>query len=115
ENRKDNAAISFMKTGNYSKRLMSDEWAPLEGLDPANLPADEYQMIELDPGDVAFFDSFVPHGSAANFSDRQRRNIFLTFNAAAEGDHKQAYYADKWKNYPPNAEDEARTADTFLV
>ena len=115
ENRQDNAAISFMKTGNYSKKLMSDEWVPLEGLDPEDLPQDEYQMVDLNPGDVVFFDSFVPHGSAANSGDRQRRNIFLTFNAASEGDHKKEYYADKWENYPPNSEDEARNADTFLV
>jgi len=115
ENRKDNAAVSFMKTGNYVKSLMTDEWTPLADKDPANLPQDEYEMIELDPGDVVFFDSFVPHGSAANFSNHQRRNLFLTFNAASAGDHKQEYYEDKWKNYPPNAEEEARSADTFLV
>jgi len=114
ENRKENAAISFMKTGNYVKNLMTEEWMPLED-DPANLPQDEYKMIELDPGDVVFFDSFVPHGSAANFSDKQRRNMFLTFNAASAGDHKQSYYEDKWKNYPPNEENEARDADSFLV
>ena len=29
ENRKENAALSFMKSGNYEKRLMSEEWRPL--------------------------------------------------------------------------------------
>lgn len=115
ENREENAAISFMKTGDYVKSLMSNEWTPLTDKDPANLPQDQYAMIELNPGDVVFFDSFVPHGSAANFSDKQRRNLFLTFNAASAGDHKQSYYEDKWKNYPPNAENEARNADSFLV
>ena len=29
ENRMDNAALSFMKSGNYKKELMGDEWKPL--------------------------------------------------------------------------------------
>ena len=115
ENRKENAAISFMHTGNYSKNLVTNEWEPLSDIDPANLPQDDYRMVELDPGDVVFFDSFVPHGSAANFSDRQRRNFYLTFNAASAGDHKKDYYKDKWENYPPNTEHKARDAETFLV
>ena len=34
ENRKDNAALSFMKSGNYARALMTEEWQPLTEDDP---------------------------------------------------------------------------------
>lgn len=115
ENRKDNAAISFMCSGNYDKSLMSDEWTPLTMDDPPYQPEDEYMLLEAQPGDVVFFDSYVPHGSPANTSDSQRRNIYLTFNKASDGDLRQQYYDDKWKSYPPNQASTARSDTSFRV
>ena len=101
ENRKENAALSFMKSGNYERRLMTPEWRPLSEDDPPYSPADEYALLEADPGDVIFFDAYVPHGSPANNSDRSRRNIFLTFNRRSDGDMRARYYQEKWASYPP--------------
>jgi len=115
ENREDNAALSFMSSGNYEKALMCEEWKPLSENDPPFEPVDEYSLIEADLGDVIFFDSYVPHGSPPNRSERSRRNIFLTFNKASAGDMRAQYYADKWASYAPNEADEARTADSFRV
>jgi len=115
ENRKENAALSFMQSGNYEKKLMSEEWQPLSEEDPPYQPEDEYILLEADPGDVIFFDSYVPHGSPANTSDRGRRNIFLTFNKQSDGDKRDKYYADKWANYPPNDLDHARAEKTYRV
>ena len=115
ENRKDNAALSFMCSGNYDKSLMSEEWTPLTMDDPPYQPEDEYMLLEAQPGDVVFFDSYVPHGSPANTSDSQRRNIYLTFNKASDGDLRQQYYDDKWKSYPPNEVSTARTDTSFRV
>ena len=75
-NRKENAALSFMNSGNYERRLMSEEWQPLSEDDPPYAPEDEYVLLEADPGDVIFFDSFVPHGSPANTSDKRRRRAW---------------------------------------
>ncbi len=115
ENRKDNAALSFMCSGNYDKSLMSEEWTPLTMDDPPYQPEDEYVLLEAQPGDVVFFDSYVPHGSPANTSNDQRRNIYLTFNKASDGDLRQQYYDDKWENYPPNQAGTARTDTSFKV
>ncbi len=115
ENRKDNAALSFMCSGNYDKSLMSEEWTPLTMDDPPYQPEDEYMLLEAQPGDVVFFDSYVPHGSPANTSDSQRRNIYLTFNKASDGDLRQQYYDDKWESYPPNQVSTARTDTSFRV
>ena len=115
ENRKDNAALSFMCSGNYDKSLMSDEWTPLTMDDPPYQPEDEYMLLEAQPGDIVFFDSYVPHGSPANTSESQRRNIYLTFNKASDGDLRQRYYDDKWKSYPPNQVSTARIDTSFRV
>lgn len=114
-NRADNAALSFMSSGNYERGLMTEEWQPLTEDDPPYAPADEYTLLEADPGDVVFFDAYVPHGSPANTSDRSRRNIFLTFNRESDGDMRAQYYADKWASYAPNLSDEARDQDSFRV
>jgi ectoine hydroxylase-related dioxygenase (phytanoyl-CoA dioxygenase family) len=115
ENRMDNGALSFMSSGNYKKELMTPEWQPLTEDDPPYQPENEYVLLEADPGDVIFFDAYVPHGSPANTGARSRRNIFLTFNRESDGDMRAKYYRDKWASYAPNREDEARTDDTFRV
>lgn len=51
--------------------------------------------IELSTRDMLLFDSFVPHRSAANQSADSRRAMFLTYNAAREGDWYERYYAAK--------------------
>lgn len=115
ENRLDNAALSFMTSGNYERALMCPEWEPLSENDPPYEPSDEYALLEADPGDVIFFDCYVPHGSPPNTSKRSRRNIFLTFNRASDGDMRAEYYADKAKSYPANAAAEARASGSYLV
>lgn len=114
-NRKDNAALTFMQSGNYERKLMTGEWQPLSTEDPPYQPENEYLLLEADPGDVVFFDCYVPHGSPANNSNRSRRNIFLTFNRQSDGDMRDRYYADKWANYPPNDSNSARPDESYRV
>jgi len=115
ENRLDNAALSFLNTGRYEKRLMTPEWQPLSQDDPPYQPEADYALIEADPGDVIFFDSYVPHGSPPNRGKRQRRNIYLTFNRRSAGDMRRRYYTDKWASYPPNKPGEAREDKSYRV
>jgi len=114
-NRKDNAALSFMSSGNYKKELMGPEWQVLTHDDPPYKPENEYMLIEGGPGDVIFFDSYVPHGSPSNTSSESRRNVFLTFNRASDGDMRMRYYQDKWKNYAPNKAEDARANTSYRV
>jgi len=114
-NREENAALRFMNSGNYKKSLMRDEWRPLSDESDVSWADDEYVMLEADPGDVIFFDCYVPHGSPPNDSKKGRRNVYLTFNRTSDGDLRARYYADKWKTYPPNDIEHARSADSFRV
>lgn len=63
-----------------------------------------WRPLEVDAGDVVLFDSYLPHRSPPNTSDRPRRALFLTYNAAADGDHYGAYFAHKRSAFPPEYE-----------
>lgn len=54
-----------------------------------------WQPVELAPGDILWFDSYTPHRSGTNTTTRARRALYLTYNAAAYGDLRDTYYADK--------------------
>lgn len=51
--------------------------------------------VPMPAGGVLFFSSKAPHRSGPNRTDHQRRAMYLTYNAASEGDLRQAYYDDR--------------------
>ncbi|MBL8776378.1 MAG: phytanoyl-CoA dioxygenase family protein [Acidimicrobiales bacterium] len=55
----------------------------------------DWQPVELEPGDLLWFDSYAPHRSDTNTTDRARRALYLTYNAASAGDFRTTYYEDK--------------------
>jgi hypothetical protein len=54
-----------------------------------------WEVVEVSPGDLLWFDSYTPHRSEANSTDRARRALYLTYNAASAGDLRATYYTDK--------------------
>lgn len=84
-----------------SHELIGNEWEPLTAAQLAGL---HWAHVETEPGDVVYFDSFVPHRSAANRTAEARRVLYYTYNLASEGDHLAQYYADKRASYPPDVE-----------
>ena len=54
-----------------------------------------FDDVLVAPGDVALFDSYLPHRSDSNRTARPRRAAYLTYNKASEGDLHAAYYAKK--------------------
>jgi ectoine hydroxylase-related dioxygenase (phytanoyl-CoA dioxygenase family) len=65
-----------------------------------------WEPLLLQPGDVVFFGSYIPHRSGPNYTDRPRRSYYLTYNALSEGDKRDAYYRDKRSKFPPECERE---------
>ena len=63
-----------------------------------------WQPLRVEPGDVVFFDSLLPHRSGPNRTAGPRRILYLTFNGASQGDHRLDYYAHKRKVFPPECE-----------
>lgn len=87
-------------------------WEPLSDADMAGMT---FIDCPTDPGDIIFFDSFVPHASEPNLSDRGRRMYFATYNRKSAGDHLAQYYRDKRNSYPPDIEREPGKTYKFRV
>jgi ectoine hydroxylase-related dioxygenase (phytanoyl-CoA dioxygenase family) len=89
--------------------LMGDEWRPLEEA-PLTL-----RPLPTQPGDLIFFDSFVPHGSKPNLTATARRVLYLTFNLTAHGDQRSRYFADKHAAFPPDIDRDPDQTYVFRV
>ena len=98
--------------GESKHRHLDREWKPFTEDEIKAMP---FVQIPTEPGDVIFFDSFVPHGSYPNLSDKRRRILYVTYNRASDGDHRARYFADKRKNYPPDCEREPGKEYVFRV
>jgi ectoine hydroxylase-related dioxygenase (phytanoyl-CoA dioxygenase family) len=92
--------------------MLGRAWEPLEG---DELRGVEFVPCPMAPGDAVFFDCFTPHQSQPNFTDRPRRNLYLTFNRASAGDFRAQYFADKRRSFPPDAERDPGATYTFRV
>jgi len=85
------------------KELLGKEWVPLSKEETSLL---DFKPYPTKPGDIIYFDSYAPHKSEKNFTGSQRRLYFSTYNRLSEGNHLEAYYEDKHKNFPPDIERE---------
>ena len=81
--------------------LIGREWEPLTAAEMAGF---ELMPVPTRPGDVVFFDSFVPHASGPNLTSNPRRVLYVTYNRASDGDHRASYCADKRAAFPPDIE-----------
>lgn len=64
-------------------------------VDPEVAATLTWEPAEVAPGDLLWFDSYTPHRSDTNRSERARRALYLTYNAARDGDLRARYYDDK--------------------
>ena len=98
-----------MVPGRHLEGLIGEEWSPLDetGLELVPVPTE--------PGDVVFFDSYAPHASKPNFTSLPRRVLYLTYNPAADGDHRARYYTDKHAAFPPDIERDGSKSYVFRV
>ena len=92
--------------------LIGEEWTPLT-LD--QMKAFSLIPVPTEPGDVLFFDSYAPHASKPNLTQDRRRILYLTWNLASDGDHRDQYYIDKHANLPPDIEREVGKEYRFRV
>lgn len=81
--------------------LIGEEWAPLTAEEMAGF---SLTPLPAQPGDVVFFDSYVPHASKPNLTADPRRALYVTYNRASDGDHRAKYFADKRAAFPPDIE-----------
>lgn len=44
---------------------------------------------------MVFFDSFAPHHSGSNRTDRPRRALYVTYNRLSDGDFRERHYRER--------------------
>jgi len=93
-----------MVTGEHMKGMLCDDWKEIP---EATCDKMTWKVYPTKPGDVVFFDSYVPHKSAPNNTNKPRRVLYATYAKKSEGDLRDRYYADKRKSFPPDVEREA--------
>ena len=54
----------------------------------------DWESYPTQPGDIIFFDSYVPHRSGPNKTNAPRRVLYATYNKLSEGDARLQYYDD---------------------
>jgi putative nucleotidyltransferase with HDIG domain len=69
----------------------------------AELP---WRPLDLPEGSLVLFDSYIPHRSPDNRSDRSRRSLYVTYNRRSDGERRNDYYTDKRRRFPPEIERE---------
>ena len=82
---------------------------------PLDEDALNYVLLPTAPGDAVFFDSFAPHRSKPNLTNKARRVLYLTYNRLSEGDHRRPYYINKRASYPPDCERDVDKEYVFRV
>lgn len=92
--------------------------APDGTLDRSWVEAQTWKPVEMAPGDVLIFDSYLPHRSGPNLSDRPRRALYITYNRVSAGSHREAYFQKKRAAFPPECErqpgvDYSKTAQVY--
>lgn len=90
-----------LAAGLHKSDALGDGFAPLSE-EEAN--AMDFQPCPTRAGDVLLFHALLPHGSGPNKSERPRRSLYLTYNRACEGDHRERYFLDKLKSAATDAQ-----------
>ena len=90
-----------LAAGWRDRGLVGKAWTPLGEDEVAKMYFVSYPTA---PGDAVFFDSYAPHRSGPNLTDKPRRVLYVTYNRASEGDHRAQYFADKRESFPPDIE-----------
>ncbi len=90
-----------LAAGHHKRGWIGERMKPLT---TEQLAGVEFAKFPTEPGDVVFFDCFTPHQSAPNLTSQPRRNLYLTYSRATDGDHRERYFADKRSAFPPDHE-----------
>ena len=90
-----------LAAGLHRPDALGDGFAPLSEEEAAAM---KFHACPMRAGDVLFFHALAPHGSGPNKSDRPRRSLYLTYNRAREGDHRERYFRDKLESAATDAQ-----------
>jgi hypothetical protein len=82
----DNGGVEFFP--GYNDRLLSTvgELRYMSAEEAGQIDLSRGEVLKTEPGDVVVFDCMTPHRSGVNRSNRLRRQLYLTYSSAHNGD-----------------------------
>src|SRR6267142_3434231 len=93
----DNGGVEFFPV--YHKRLLStpNELRYMSKEEAEQIDFSRVEVVKTSPGDMVIFDCLTPHRSGVNKSSRLRRQLYLTYSSAKNGDlyEKQLEFIDE--------------------
>ncbi len=98
---KKNGCLEFDISGHNHRKLKGKVFKTLK---LSELKKPKFKKIELNVGDIVFFNGYIPHRSGKNVSKSNRSQIYLTYNIKKDGNFRKAYFSEKRINFPPNNE-----------
>ena len=88
----ENGCIELVR-GSHKDGYLSARDGDFHDLPETHIALQDRVQIPLEPGDVLIFGCFTVHGSGPNRSDRERRQLYLSFNSDNDGgDQREAHY-----------------------
>ena len=95
----DNGCLEVVSARHQELLAMDDRGCIREDL----VSGFKWQPVEVRAGEVLWFHSLAPHRSGPNNSLNPRRAIYPTYNSLSQGDLRDAYYAEKLKQFQESA------------
>lgn len=93
----DNGGVEFFP--GYHDRLLSTpgELRYMTDEEAEQIDFSKVEVVKTNPGDIVIFDCLTPHRSGVNRSSRLRRQLYLTYSSAKNGDlyQKQLQYIEE--------------------
>lgn len=108
----ENGCLEFAYNCVDRKYLMDANYENLGELTNEVEARYEWVPIETTPRDLLLFDSYVPHRSGPNTTEKDRRIFYFTYHNAYYGNFYEEYFTRKRKEFPPDFE---RTGDQKVV
>ena len=99
---RENGALEIAEK-NTTFKFLGDDWSTitnkLDGdgpfLDQTISEKIHTETIEMDVGDILFFDWMCIHGSRTNNSHSRRPILYVTYNGLSDGENELKYFNDK--------------------
>ncbi|HEV3469306.1 MAG TPA: phytanoyl-CoA dioxygenase family protein [Pyrinomonadaceae bacterium] len=95
----DNGGVEFFP--GYHDRLLSTEGELryMTDEEARQIDLSTGEVVRAEPGDLIIFDCMTPHRSGVNISHRLRRQLYLTYSSARNGDlyHAQLRHVEEVK------------------
>lgn len=102
---KENGCLEFSQ-GNHYQGLLGHDMENMGELNKDIEKKIDWEYVETSPRDLLMFDSYVPHRSKSNKTDKERRIFYFTYNPQEDGDYYQDYITKKRIELPPDIERE---------